>query len=173
MTRKQIVHATRVSIVITGLSLLFTWLIPTLAGERTDTRTDRALEGCRRIAAALSQYQSDTGLRPDGPLGDGSLAWLHGAGTMPSPNAIDRGPGDSLDTFLVAGGVARCGDTWAGPYIRPVAADPWGRAFVVNVRAYAHGDERPWVLSAGPDGVIETRANDVEPRGDDLGVPVK
>jgi hypothetical protein len=172
MDRNGIVHATRVSMAIAGLSLLFTWLIPTLAGERVDARADRATDTCRRIAAALAQYRSDTGVRPNGPLGDGSLGWLHGAGTLPSPNALDLGAAGSLDAFLVAGGIERAGDGWAGPYIRPVDADPWGRAFVVGVAAYSHEGDPIWVLSAGPNGAIETRPGDVEPRGDDLGATV-
>jgi hypothetical protein len=78
----------------------------------------------------------------------------------------------SLDSFLVHGGESRCGEQWKGPYMRPVPPDPWGRAFVAGVRGYSQPAGRVWVLSAGPNGAIETGPDDAEPVGDDLGVIV-
>ncbi len=169
MDRQRILGAARVSLAIGGLSLILTWLVPILAEERGDALADRALETCRRIAAAVSQYREDTGFAPSGPLGDGSKAWLHGNGVLPSPNVLDRGESAPLDTFLVAGNPAITGESWRGPYLRPVEPDPWGRAYVVDARSFPGSSERIWVVSAGPDGSIETRAEDSEPRGDDVG----
>jgi len=56
---------------------------------------------------------------------------------------------------------------WNGPYFSSeIAADPWGNRYVVNVAlidlspgaATASGQAKMavWVLSAGPNGIIET-----------------
>ena len=48
---------------------------------------------------------------------------------------------------------------WRGPYVDgPVGADPWGHRFAVNVRWLTVATSFDTVvLSAGPDGVIDTR----------------
>lgn len=65
---------------------------------------------------------------------------------------------------------------WNGPYIKEVQTDPWGRNYIV----YAHGMNRSrfgvtglqlyaWVLSAGPNGTIETLPTSPNVQGDDIG----
>ena len=34
--------------------------------------------------------------------------------------------------------------------------DPWGRCFLVNLAGVSRADTSVWVLSAGPNGVIDT-----------------
>lgn len=78
---------------------------------------------------------------------------------------------------------------WNGPYIGDIRGDPWERNYVINIRGFW---ERPdikattttatsfgWILSAGPNGKIETDINNftinIAPEdpaigGDDIGV---
>jgi len=44
-------------------------------------------------------------------------------------------------------------------------ADPWDHAYVV----LTVDENTTWVLSAGPDGVLETTTDDLVPRRDDIG----
>lgn len=61
-------------------------------------------------------------------------------------------------------GLGGSGNGWNGPYVsRPIESDPWGNRYLVNACFLAltppHGHARAravFVLSAGPDGVIET-----------------
>jgi len=54
-------------------------------------------------------------------------------------------------------------------------ADPWGHKYLCNVRALGATSEAVWVISAGPNGVMETTVNDTGCQasptvlGDDIG----
>lgn len=55
-----------------------------------------------------------------------------------------------------------------------ISADPWGNAYVVNTGAATQS--AIWVLSAGPNGIIETpfeQANATSPAGDDRAVRLR
>jgi len=65
---------------------------------------------------------------------------------------------------------------WQGPYLVSLGPDPWGRAYIATVGAIGPG-RRPlspgaggWVLSAGPNGVLETAPDASVLGGDDIGV---
>jgi hypothetical protein len=46
---------------------------------------------------------------------------------------------------------------WRGPYLRTLGEDPWGNQYVVNVGKLQPGQNRQaWVISAGPNGTIDT-----------------
>ena len=52
-------------------------------------------------------------------------------------------------------------------------ADPWGNAYLVNIAASRDGG-RVWVLSAGPDGIVQTPFLATgAPAGDDRAAPVR
>jgi type II secretory pathway pseudopilin PulG len=70
---------------------------------------------------------------------------------------------------------------WQGPYLGRIDPDPWGRRYLVNIKN-AHPAENPgrvvWVLSAGPNGKIETDPTALAdanpaPGGDDIAVRIK
>ncbi len=54
-------------------------------------------------------------------------------------------------------------------------ADPWGHKYICNVRALGVTSQAVWVISAGPNGVMETTVNDTgceaasSVAGDDIG----
>ena len=56
-----------------------------------------------------------------------------------------------------------------------VNADPWGNAYVVNRGAADLSTSTIWVLSAGPDGTLQTPfdGSSASPLGDDLGRRVR
>jgi prepilin-type N-terminal cleavage/methylation domain-containing protein len=71
---------------------------------------------------------------------------------------------------------------WAGPYLKSVPLDPWGRAYVCNVRylvnagvvaAAVAGNHAVMCLSAGPNGLWDTPFDDTAalsgPTADDIG----
>lgn len=59
-------------------------------------------------------------------------------------------------------------DGWRGPYLGVVGADPWGTAYVVTFGGIRDWKTRVWVVSAGPNGRLETREPDAMPQGDDV-----
>jgi len=88
---------------------------------------------------------------------------------------------NSLDTHLVTNGhtYPATGDTrWAGPYAITLPVDPWGRPYVINAANFTTVVVPPipvWVLSAGPNGVVETNiaAATTVTGGDDIGFRVR
>lgn len=97
---------------------------------------------------------------------------------------------DSLENHLVKNSPGGTTDkpypvtgprTWRGPYVESIIEDPWGHRYLVNIKNAHPGDATPktvWVLSAGPNGAIETDPNALAdsgatPAGDDIAVRVK
>lgn len=56
------------------------------------------------------------------------------------------------------GGYATSGEfRWRGPYLPPIGMDPWGHAYMCNIlAAYSGSSNMCVILSAGPDGAIDT-----------------
>lgn len=77
---------------------------------------------------------------------------------------------------------------WRGPYISNLGIDPYGRAYIVHVGAMEKNGcpvgstgippdcftpvrgTKGWILSAGPNGILETAPNATELVGDDVGM---
>lgn len=67
---------------------------------------------------------------------------------------------------------------WNGPYVTQLGLDPWGKTYIVSVgamettgRPVAPG-AKGWILSAGPNGVLETAPDASVLGGDDIGMLV-
>lgn len=65
---------------------------------------------------------------------------------------------------------------WKGPYIAALRPDPWGNPYIIHIGAMEKDGSpiggttaKGWILSAGPNGVLETEPTDAALRGDDRG----
>lgn len=183
-----------VVVVLGVVALLAAVLTPIVSGHLEDARLQRARADARTIASALQAAHEDLGDFPifrDGArsarnltdtdtydvlAGRGALPRLDGAGW----SAADDGGNDrgALGDQLVAnapGYPVRGRFSWQGPYMETPYADPWGHAFLVNAENLrpAQG-QAAYVLSAGPDGVVQTDfeldrlTDDVVGAGDDV-----
>ena len=146
-------------------------LVPIVSSELADTAESRAIGDAQRIGTAVTQYIKDTRIFPTGPGGDNTVEFLISLGNAPgaNPMADDAGAQDQLLNFLTDG-LANGGALWNGPYLQEASADPWGNQFVVNVNGYYDATEYVWVISAGPDGDIDTDPTDTTLQGDDIGI---
>ena len=153
-------------IVVVALLALIAGLVLPMLDERGEDRNQvAALREAAALGRALRAFESDTG-RPPAPSDDG---WLAGPGPRPGIGALQATWHELTDLLVADPGVPH----WRGPYVEGLGPDPWGRAYVVNSRAYRHADEYVWVLSAGPDGVVQTRGSKLVTDGDDVGVMVR
>jgi len=102
---------------------------------------------------------------------------LQGAGTVPAMAGGVTGWSTattaSLDDYLMTDDNGCWGSRWKGPYIAGVSADPWGNAYIINADQFSVAGSPLWILSAGPNGVVDTQANSVTIVGDDVGLRLK
>ena len=62
--------------------------------------------------------------------------------------------------------------TAAFPDVR-LSPDPWNNCFVADAAAAGDVSRPVWILSAGPNGAIETPSGATHPGGDDIGARVR
>jgi hypothetical protein len=137
--------------------------VEAVAGENARTL---ALADANAIGVALRSVSADAGGKLFAALG-ASPRWLYGPGVLPRDNAFAREGGFPLSGVLVANEVRE--PEWRGPYLERVPIDPWGRAYVVNCDA-SRRDQPVFIVSAGPDGVVNTTPKDGAISGDDAGI---
>lgn len=140
---------------ILGLAAL---VYPVVQDGLEERRRQQAEEECRRLAALVATRPLRSGLVP----GE-DTAYLVGPGVLPEGHARLRPGGQpgSLEAALEP-----------APARTPVQLrpDPWGRAYVLVPVDPEEPGRGGAVLSAGPDGVIQTTFGLGRFRGDDVGV---
>ena len=176
-----LIELTVVLAVIVTLALVLT---PSIANFINDARSARARSDCQTIVSAVSQFYRDNGFFPSWklaqkggpglpqnrvqllvspgnvPLEDQPSLWTTGVAGLLSEQLMTDAPGYTLRAPTSQFG-------WNGPYLSSeIGADPWGNRYVVNIdlidtSASATGrgggvKAAVWVLSAGPNGIIET-----------------
>ena len=198
-----LIELTVVLAVIVTLALILT---PSIRDSINEARVARARNDCQTIASGMYQFYRDTGFFPvwkiaqNGGAGTPAnrLQVLVSQGNVPSedvPSLWTTGVAGSLADQLVTNApgytlrsaVSQFG--WNGPYFSSqLMADPWGNRYAVNAAlvdlspgaAMANGQAKMavWVLSAGPNGVVETPfaasiLTAVRPGGDDIGTRIQ
>lgn len=190
-------------IVVLSVILLLTGIaVPMLSSYMEDGRRARAESEVKVVAAAMMSFYKDTGTYParDGAATNNRLYSLFTGPTMPTANpfagghqwvtwAMSAARGDLIDNHLnlnapqgqTAGAYPTTGSVrWRGPYFAgSTPLDPWGRPYVINVISghivNATNHKRLWVMSAGPNGRIDTPATataTTDLAGDDIGIMV-
>lgn len=137
-----------------------------------DARITKAQMDCKVISDALGEYIKDTRLRPTSSTGAAGWYVLEGdLGTAPENQFITSG--ERATRVAGVGAITRTNTwnnpRWRGPYMQQTPADPWGRRYVAWVRSYHATGRRVWILSAGPNGRVETNFDSASLQGDDAG----
>lgn len=132
------------------------------------TKKATALSDIRSISSALSSFLNVSGSWPN------AKSYLYTDG-LPAISEETFGPATSADhiSAVLSRGNPRAADI-ARSQLRAVGADPWGRRYVILIWP----NHRPnlsdgWVISAGPNGILETAPNSMETSGDDIGIPLR
>lgn len=142
-------------------------VVPIVSMKRLDDQWEKVDRDLARIAAGVQDYVQATRTFPTGHSGATHFHFLYGDGVLPANNAFASGPALHLARFLTDGTMA--GEGWKGPYLSPdIGADPWGRAYLVNVNGYFSSAERVVALCAGPNGQVETAPSATTAGGDDV-----
>lgn len=147
-------------------------VVPALKMRDLESAQQVVNQDLDRIALGIKQFIDDTRTFPTGAAGSTTLHYLFSDGVRPANNALASGPGLHLSEFL--GNGALSGDAWKGPYLDgAIGPDPWGNAYVVNVNGFFSSVERVMVISAGPNGQINTAPSATIAGGDDIMVLVE
>lgn len=193
---------TELTVVLGVIVTLALVLTPAIGNFVSDARLARARSDCPTIASAIVMFYRDNGFFPSWTLAqnggpglpqnriqllvspgnipqeDQPSLWTTGVAGPMSDQLINNIPGYSIKTVRSQYG-------WNGPYLSSeISTDPWGNRYVVNIElldtsasATTRGGgvkAAVWVLSAGPNGFIETTfAQSILAAalgGDDIGV---
>jgi prepilin-type N-terminal cleavage/methylation domain-containing protein len=190
-------------IVVLSVVLLLTGIaVPMLSSYMEDGRRAKAEGEVKVIAAAMMSFYKDVGVYParNSAGTNNTLYSVFTGSTLPTSSpftgshnwgtwGINATRGDLLDNHLLTnapqastgGAYPTTGSArWRGPYLAGSSPlDPWGRPYVINVISgfYSHATnyKRMFVISAGPNGRLDTSANataTTDITGDDIGVIV-
>ena len=188
-------------VVVLGVILLLAGIaIPMVEGYIEDAQRTRAKSETKMLGAAVMNFYKDVGVYPARNTSgqDNRLRVLGTGPSVPASNPFTNGSswsswflnasfGDTFDNHLLrntpqgSSGAAysTTGEArWRGPYLADTAPlDPWGRPYMVMVMSFwsshATNFKKAIILSAGPNGQIETPANcsdTAEISGDDVGL---
>ncbi len=162
---------------------------PSIVKHITDSKIARAQHDVEVIATSMAGFYKDLGRWPTDNDGDFRpqdqevrLLWTVSGDTPAQVGGAgwtNLNPRDTFENQLILnepGGVPAnaypsTGDNcWNGPYALRFKCDPWGHQYLCNVRGFHLGQAGPvWVISAGPDGRIDSIVTDFNMSGDDIG----
>ena len=197
-----LIELTVVLAVIVTLALILT---PSISNFINDSRVARTRSDTQMVAAAIVRFYEDNGFFPQwsaasagGPgLAANRVDLLVSPGNVPSvvtPNTWTTGTTDALTDQLVANAPTYTMRTaittfgWNGPYVSStIGADAWNNRYAVNVGLIdlTQGTQTTagvtksavWVISAGPNGQIETEYSQplttAVSGGDDIAIRVQ
>jgi len=164
-------------IVVAGIiAILAGILVPLILKEIDEARITRAYADVRSISTAVIIMKKDTGKWPNLDGGcNPAVTYLYSDGNTPGglgAAGYDQSTSVYFDDYLTADASGCYGAKWKGPYLAHVSADPWGNAYVVNANIFtANGPV--WIISAGPNGSVETNSAAATIQGDDVGIRLK
>jgi prepilin-type N-terminal cleavage/methylation domain-containing protein len=166
-------------VVLAIIAVIAAFLTPMLFDYLKESKGSRAKADVRNIAAAIANFNRDLQVWPV-YSGDSTIATnatililktnegnaAPGDGDYAAWNAEVSNQYDHLDKALgegkLAGGVlysavVKKPGEWKGPYMTDFKADPWGNKYYVSTKGLHPGSTyAAFVLSAGPNGTIET-----------------
>lgn len=163
-------------VVLAIMGVIAAFLTPMLFDYMKESKLRRAQSDVQQIAGAIGRFNIDTGVYPvytASPLQktqatvkvlvtDGNNAEATGFTTWNetwSTNSylqshLEKGLIKDNDSYSAA---VKSPNKWAGPYMTDFKADSWGNRYYVSTEGFTPGSSKAaFVLSAGPNGAIET-----------------
>ena len=182
------------AVVLAIIAVLAGILTPMVTSYIDQARVSRATADAKTIVSSMNLYRRDTGYYPlyaslaTAQAGTTNASALVSPGRIPSYTASIGWETILTSTALVVtalntplGGMSTNDpnpgkSSYRGPYIGALDTDPWGNEYVVTGNNLATGN-LGFVISAGPDGVIETAVNQsaatFAAANDDIAIPLK
>lgn len=165
-----------VIVVAAIIAILAGILVPMIFNQIDESKKTKAQGECKTIQTAIMTFRANVGKWPyyldtsKSITEAGNMYPLLYSGTdratIPtlSVGFANAAIGEKMLNHLnqnSTGAVNYDSTLWKGPYLQDVLLDPWGKAYVVNADAFDSTTipaPPVWVMSAGPDGKIDTPA---------------
>ena len=187
-------------IVVAGIiAILAGILVPMIFNQIDESRITRAQADVKSTATAILAFRKDTGKWPSFSAGtypcnspanggdasvisilnsDGKSPSITGAGwaditTSLRYNLLFQENPTTKGNNCYPNPVNQASTGWKGPYLTSYQSDPWGNQYIINSADFEIQGNGVWVISAGPDGIVQTGALENSLVGDDIGVKVK
>jgi prepilin-type N-terminal cleavage/methylation domain-containing protein len=165
-----------VIVAIAVVAILAGIITPSVIKHLDDSKRARAQNDCLVIGSAIASFYKDTGRMPTLTL-TAATAMLVSEGNLPASgqgattngwrtattaanvdlfiNHLAQNNPKGLTATVYPDPASAPGNefVWRGPYQTSFPADPWGNRYAVNLGTNSNA---VWVLSAGPDGKIDT-----------------
>jgi prepilin-type N-terminal cleavage/methylation domain-containing protein len=170
-------------IVLGIIGVLAAILTPIVVGYVDQGRIAKAESDVKTIGEAISRFERDMGRYPmwtsaalgssDGTanvvvLASGTLTgltssdslWVSSTSDTFTDQLLTNAPGYATNTSLAKP------FKWKGPYIDGSSGDPWGNPYLVNIgNCKSTSANACFVISAGPDGKLQTTFNQANSSG--------
>lgn len=166
-----------VIVAIAVVAILAGIITPSVIKHLDDSKRARAQNDCLVIGSAIGSFYKDVARMPNmNAAGAAGVTLLVGAGNIPALAAgvttwndattvatcdllsnhlsADTPKSQSTNIYPTTTSMPGSEFVWRGPYQASFPSDPWGNRYAVNI-GNATGNAL-WVLSAGPDGIIQT-----------------
>lgn len=166
-------------IVVAGIiAILAGILVPMIFKEIDESKKTRASADIRSISSGMFVFKKDTGYWPiKDDVSSYTATLIGGTGNPPTDfNAkwpiATAGNDITFDSVLLGNDYGYA--NWNGPYMAGVTADPWGNRYLSNIGVMAAAGTTPcWIISAGPNGTLETGEGVTALAGDDIGLRIR
>jgi len=175
-----------VAAVIAVSATLAAVVVPVAMDKVKASKIATATDDVKGLAGAISGFYSDIGVWPGSTAATANYYQILRTGDDISEDlggdTESEDPSDSTDTWTGKVGslhnylVVLSGVDYAnfkGPYCESLKdkRDPWGHNYLVWVKGmYDPSAGYGWIISAGPDGVLQTKTTDDATAGDDIGI---
>ena len=167
------------AVVLAIIAVLAAILTPIVTSYLDQARLARAQADAKTLADAIKLCQRDTGRWPVyASPGDFGLNTIAGGRTLIGGSSGSN-PADPQGTWNIASAVASSSlETYLngnftglsttnafpkagfrGPYIASLDSDPWGNKYILTASNLAGTANHAFVISAGPDGILQTAPN--------------
>ncbi|MBA4372835.1 MAG: hypothetical protein C0402_08210 [Thermodesulfovibrio sp.] len=164
-------------IVVAGIiAVLAGILVPIIFKEIDEAKITRANADVKSISTAIMVLKKDTGSWPVSAGCVPTVTLLNGSGAIPVFSIAanwDQSSFNSFSNYISTDDNGCWPGAWKGPYMASVNADPWGNAYLSNASEFLTDGAAVWILSAGPDGTVDTGRGANALSGDDIGMRIK
>lgn len=157
-TKQTVSTSCKLIMAATALSLSACALLPKVPAKEAES-------DIRAMQSALNKFRADTGIWPNRVHGSdpatNTVQVLFSKGNLLS-SASTWPVTDSLVYKQMEGYFGAVNDReypadkWKGPYLSEDRADPWGNTYLIGAKNFENATLPVWILSAGPDGILQT-----------------